>query len=80
MTTVIISITSITDTRPLMLTTTTDTLETITTTEDTPEIVIQPAMVALAPMLQTAQAAASTPTQITATVDVRMDTTAMTVL
>ena len=42
----ITAITSITDSRPLILTTTMDTLETITTTEDTSEIVIQPAMVA----------------------------------
>ena len=46
-------------TQHLTLTTTTDTLETITAMEAKQEIAIQPAMAAQAPMLPTAQVFAS---------------------
>ena len=57
----ITTIISITDTPPLTLTTTMDTLETIITTEAILAIVIQPAMVAQVPMPQTVQAVAPMP-------------------
>ena len=80
MTQVITTITSIMPTQHLTLTTSTDTLEIITTIMDTLEIVILPAMVVQAPMHQTVQAVALTPTLMAVTVDVTMATTDMTAL